>query len=290
MKNVNAKQSTSWIGTYNNIDLTLAKDYLEKWHTQHKAAYACGQIEKGEEGTIHLQFVVVFPKAAQKRLAAMKKLCSKSHFEVIKCLDESIDYVQKEDTRVEGPWSFGIRPARRNKKGDVARWNKDVLEIGAVEAVDRGYIKVTKIKELAQALDLYRMLKFQPFSTSEVRGEWHWGVSGAGKTHFTHTAYPDHYVKEQNKWFDGYSGQKVIVLQDLDTPILGHLLKVWADSFPAKGETKGGTLNLQHEKFIVTSNFSPETLFKDQPAFIEPILRRFKIVEYTEKYNPERGL
>ena len=28
--NVN-KASTQWIGTYNNIDLTVAKDYLEAW-------------------------------------------------------------------------------------------------------------------------------------------------------------------------------------------------------------------------------------------------------------------
>jgi len=29
-KNV-TKQSTQWIGTYNNIDLVVAKDYLEAW-------------------------------------------------------------------------------------------------------------------------------------------------------------------------------------------------------------------------------------------------------------------
>jgi len=136
----------------------------------------------------------------------MKKMCSHSHFEIVKCLDEAIDYVQKEDTRVEGPWTFGIRPARRNKKGDVARWNKDVLEIGAVEAVDRGYIKVTDIRKLSQALDLYRMLKFKPFEAADVRGEWHYGVSGAGKSHYAHTTYPDAYIKQQNKWFDGYLG------------------------------------------------------------------------------------
>ena len=79
----------------------------------------------------------------------MKKMCSNSHFEIVKCLDEAIDYCQKEDTRVEGPWSFGIRPARRNKKGDVSRWNKDVLEIGAVAAVDKGYLKVTDIRKLS---------------------------------------------------------------------------------------------------------------------------------------------
>ena len=29
-KNVN-KQSTQWMGTYNNIDTAIAKDYLEAW-------------------------------------------------------------------------------------------------------------------------------------------------------------------------------------------------------------------------------------------------------------------
>lgn len=79
----------------------------------------------------------------------LKKICSKSHFEVPRNIEASIDYVQKEATRIEGPWSFGIRPAKRNVKGDVARWNKDVLECGAVEAVDKGYIKVTDIRKLA---------------------------------------------------------------------------------------------------------------------------------------------
>ncbi len=76
-------------------------------------------------------------------------MCTHSHFEIVKSLDHSIEYCQKADTRIEGPWQFGIRPARRNVKGDVARWNKDVLEIGAVEAVDKGYIKVTDIRKLS---------------------------------------------------------------------------------------------------------------------------------------------
>ncbi len=51
-----------WLGTYNNIDLTVAADYLEKWHSQHKAVFATGQVEKGKvDGTIHLQYFVQFP-------------------------------------------------------------------------------------------------------------------------------------------------------------------------------------------------------------------------------------
>ncbi len=88
------------------------------------------------------------------------------------------------------------------------------------------------------------MLKFKPFTAPDVRGEWHWGVTESGKSHYAHTTYPDAFIKQQNKWFDGYLGQKVIILEDLDTPILGHYLKIWADKYSCTGETKGGMVNL----------------------------------------------
>jgi len=112
-----------WIGTYNNIDTCICEDYLEKWHTLHKAVYVTGQLEKGKEGTPHLQFFVQFAKASKKRLAGMKKVCSHSHFEPVKFNNGADEYCNKEETRLEGPWTFGIRPARRNLKGDTARWN-----------------------------------------------------------------------------------------------------------------------------------------------------------------------
>lgn len=136
----------------------------------------------------------------------MKKVCSHSHFEPVKCNNGADNYCNKEATRIDGPWTFGVRPARRNQKGDTARWNKDVLEIGPVRAVDEGYIRLDRLDKLVATSNLYKMLKFKPYHHPTDRGEWHWGCSGAGKTHFTHTAYPDHYVKQQNKWFDGYEG------------------------------------------------------------------------------------
>lgn len=34
---------------------------------------------------------------------------------------------------------------------------------------------------------------------------------------------------------------------------LGHYLKIWADKWACTGETKGGTIPLNHHRFIVTS-------------------------------------
>jgi len=54
-------------------------------------------------------------------LSALKKLCGKSHFEPVE-KDNGIDaYCMKEETRVDGPWEFGVRPVVRNSKTDWSR-------------------------------------------------------------------------------------------------------------------------------------------------------------------------
>ena len=46
------------------------RDYLEKWFTAGKARYVNGQLEKGEEGTAHIQFYLNFENPV--RLSALK--------------------------------------------------------------------------------------------------------------------------------------------------------------------------------------------------------------------------
>lgn len=71
------------------------------------------------------------------------------------------------------------------------------------------------------------------------------GKPGTGKTHFARNHFGnDIFVKAQNKWWDGYKGQKIVVLDDLDIPVLGHYIKIWADKWACSGEIKGATVAL----------------------------------------------
>lgn len=49
-------------------------------------------------------------------MGRLKKYCSKSHFEMVKKDNGVQAYCMKEDTRLEGPWEFGVKPVKRNSK------------------------------------------------------------------------------------------------------------------------------------------------------------------------------
>lgn len=109
-------KSSRWLCTLNNPEPESIIEYLEKWHTIGKARYVVGQLEKGKEGTPHLQFFLNFTDPT--RISALKKHCSRSHFEIVKIDNGAADYCMKEDTRLEGPWEFGVKPVKRNSKTD----------------------------------------------------------------------------------------------------------------------------------------------------------------------------
>jgi len=156
--------------------------------------------------------------------------------------------------------------------------------MGPVAAVDNGYIKLEKLGDLVKSTAMYKMLKLDAYQHHSIRGEWHWGPAGAGKSYGVRQKYPGAFNKPSSKWWDGYQGEKHVIIDDLDSDCLSHYLKIWADSYACSGEAKGYTIPLQHEKLIVTSNYSIERLFANKgPELIDALTRRFEIIEYPIK-------
>lgn len=75
-------RSRNWIGTLNN-PVVETEVFLKKMFEEFKGTtYVCGQLEKGENGTPHIQYYVNTDKA--ERLSAMKKRCAQTHWEVVR--------------------------------------------------------------------------------------------------------------------------------------------------------------------------------------------------------------
>ena len=274
------KNVRSYIGTLNNPDLNT-KEFLSDFHNLSKAVYTCGQLEIGENGTPHIQFAVHFKNA--RSIKSIKSLCPRAHFEAV-TRDNGIDaYCMKEETRAEGPFEFGTRPTNvsTQQKIDWEKTRKMAEEGKWKEVPAEHYIKyfgnLKKIHHEAA----------QPYEHNECRGHWLWGPPGTGKTTFARSEFgEDIYIKSQNKWWDGYIGQKVVILDDLDSDCLSHYLKIWADKWPCTGEIKGASVNLCHTHFVVTSNYSIEELFGNKgQTLVEAVRRRFKVTHFNRALN-----
>ena len=118
---------------------------------------------------------------------------------------------------------------------------------------------------------------------------WIFGPPGCGKSMWAHqqAAQDEIYIKNVNKWWDGYiDGEvKLVIIEDFpvdDKAWLINILKIWSDRYPFNGEIKGGTVRVTPGKWIiiVTSNHSIDEVFeKCQQDDIQAIKRRFTEIE-----------
>ncbi len=87
-----------------------------------------------------------------------------------------------------------------------------------------------------------------------------WGATEVGKTRLAYEMYPDLYKLECGEtdiWWDGYYGEKCILLDDFYGQIkYSHLLNL-LDGYPTRVRTKGGFVTLDNTVWIITSNAPP---------------------------------
>lgn len=208
-----------------------------------------------------------------QRLAGWKKIFPGAHIE---CMHGSFEQNDAYCSKESSLQCLGEKPMPNGKRKDLAYF---------CERVQAGERFTEVVSDLPTVFVQYHTglqklahLCTTPYEHDSVRGVWIFGPPGTGKSTYARTRFTDIYIKGQHKWFDGYAGQRTILLDDLDTKTLGHYLKIWMDKFSCSGETKGGHVHLQHTAFVVTSNYSIEYLFQEDPQLVLAISRRCEII------------
>lgn len=276
-------KSRNFVFTLNNYSDDEVEEVRE---ILRQAKYGVFGFEKGDNGTPHLQGFVAF--ANPRSFDGTRKLFKlttgfRIHLEPSKTIHQAIDYCKK-----DGQWEeFGTIPATQQQKGEMERerWRitLDLAKSGLVDAIDP---KVQFLHAKTIEFVHHRELRKRKMDDTPHKMYWLFGPTGTGKSRMAREAFPEAYLKNPNKWWDGYVDQPVVLLEDLDKSHehMVYYLKIWLDRYPFPAEVKGSSMMIRPRTIVITSNWSPAQIWTE-PNDLEPLLRRVTLLDFSNEFH-----
>lgn len=262
-------QSRRWLFTDNTI--TAPADAEAYFVGKDKVKVAVCQLEKVNHE--HLQGYVVFDSPV--RLAHIKRIWPSAHAEPCNGDHEScVRYCTKDESRLLGPWWFpdepSVRGLKQGRRSDLREISERIVAGASLEEIandhpdsyvryHRGFeallYSVRRVPERVKPLVILCQ-----------------GGTGTGKSRWCKETLPDAYWKPPGKWWNGYAGERMVVIDDFDTSDFPYrvLLRV-LDRYPMQVETKGGFRHFSPEIIAITSSVDVDIWY---PGHLIPELKR----------------
>lgn len=220
---------------------------------------------------IHYQGYCELNKSA--RLVTMKKYVGQGHYERRQgTRDQARAYCQKEDSRLEQPKEIGTW-LTTNQSNTASGTRSDL--IATATAIQTGATMTqlaenhpTVMMKYPRGTLLLRQIAQQKHANQRMRVDLkvtvYWGETGTGKTRKVYENQPindlfklDRASNNGNVWWDGYDGQRVLLIDDFYGWIkYGQLLNI-LDIYPLRLDVKGAFTWANWEEVYITSNKSP---------------------------------
>jgi len=173
-------------------------------------------------------------------------------------------------------WEFGDLP----KQGERTDWELTRAHLQAGGDIATAIEAQPQLLPSIRALERFQQISLRPLQR-DVTVIVLVGDAGTGKSRWAYEHYPELYSKPEGQWYDGYTGQKTLLLDDYygDLPY-SHLLKV-LDRYALLVPIKGGYLYAQWDTVIITSNRLPETWYVQ--GYTDALSRRINLLvkDYT---------
>lgn len=248
------------LNNYTDADIEAIKDW--------PARYTIFGKEVGENGTPHLQGYTEFNEVM--RISALKKLNNRIHWEARRGNQtQAIDYCKKDDNFTE----VGT-PKKQGKRTDL----DDLAEIAtdtSVNLYDVAMAAPATYARYSKGIERLRQLSYKPRTTQPLV-YWRWGLAGVGKTRYCIEKHPNHYIKDGTMWWDGYTQQEAIIIDDFDGKWPYRDLLRILDRYAYQGQVKGGYININSPYIYITCEFEPSVFWSGNE--LAQIMRRLESV------------
>lgn len=267
------RRAERWVFTWNNYT-PEDKTYIHEHFTALNVCYLMyGHEICPTTGTPHLQGFVCY--RSKKGLDQVREDFKHHHVEIMKgSIEQNEWYCGKDKNEIT---IIGVPPRSAGER-EKTNWD-EIKKLACEQKWDEIDPKIL----IRHYSNLQKLAKDNPAKVSDLPsrskvGLWVYGHSGNGKSFCVRHNWPDAYIKDLNQWWDGYKGEKEVILDDFD-PDLGkdmrRKFKIWADEYAFPAETKGSMLRIRPEKVIVTSQYTIDECWLDQQTR-DAMKRRFK--------------
>lgn len=276
------KQSRKFFITENNPseeDIERYKQIECQWMC------ICKEHQDEENQTPHIHIAIVFKGA--RRIRTIKKLFPRAHIDIMNGSPQDCKtYMTKEDTE---PFEKGEMPKSRQQSQEESKKKWDNAYNAALQGNFDEIPRDMWIRYQNSFKQIYydnqKDKSMDAFGDKELKNHflWLWGPTGTGKSHTAHriakelAPEEEPYLKDLNKWWNGYNHQKVTIIEEADPKRCEHLasfFKKWCDKWNFTAECKGSVIPAcRPEYIIVTSNYDIDTCFPD-PSDSVPMHRR----------------
>ncbi|KAG9391817.1 Geminivirus Rep catalytic domain [Carpediemonas membranifera] len=210
---------------FNRLKATM--DTLISTSFKHRKIHECVIAKENHKNEgIHLHMLIVLDDRtywnAKKHPDAWDVEDHHPHVEVARGLTAVRRYCKKDGCF--RAWNCSPITTGRHSK----EINTDVLHLDPVEALRTKQVSFVDFRAFLYAHNFLKLHTQVNEVLDTPRGIWIWGPPGTGKSWAARNNYgaSDLYLKAQNKWWDGYSGEKTAIIDDLDTDCLNHYLKI----------------------------------------------------------------
>lgn len=261
-----------------NICFTINNWSTEDWDSLLilSCKYLVVGKEVGENGTPHLQGYIEFNNAVH--FNSLKKKLPRAHMEKrMGNAKQASDYCKKDGDFFE--------------KGEISQQGKRTDIDNICELISDGNSNKDIIKTCPSAffkfhkhISVFRSNLLEPRNFKPMVSIF-FGTSGTGKTRAAVECFKDesYYMwgPEQTKWWDGYEGQKKVIMDEFRGQLpLGYILRL-LDRYQMKVELKGSMCEFVADEIIITSPCHPRLWYAqlEQENVLAQLLRRIDCIK-----------